>query len=123
VEVGTNQTLAHPVQMVEVVIASSLKYQVLATSLAVGATIHAIDDSLQIKKPQEILGLDPNGAEVSKPKGVKGELLNIIVADVGEIEVDIPTRNWVRVLIVFYLLKFYYVCSISHTPEGTNTLY
>jgi hypothetical protein len=39
------------------------------------------------------LGLLPRGAAVSKFAGVKVELLNVIVADVGQIELDIPTRN------------------------------
>ena len=58
-----------------------------------GATIHAVPAVLQSKKPQAILGLLPRGAAVSKFAGVKVELLNVIVADVGQIELVIPTRN------------------------------
>ena len=63
--VGTN----HPVNEVQDcanVFASFLLVQVLETSAHLGDTIHAVDAALQIRNPPLNLGLEPNGAVVSK---------------------------------------------------------
>ncbi len=104
VTVGTNHTPLQPLQVFAVVTASSLQYQVLPTSLHLGATIQAVDDALQSNQPQARFGLEPNGAPVSKVAEVTLVALNVIVAEEGQIVCAIPT-NWFRVLIV--LLGFY----------------
>ncbi len=92
--VGINHTPLQPLQVFAVVTASSLQYQVLETSLDLVATIHArLPPVLQSKKPQARLGLEPKGALVSKTNEVTLVPLTVIVAEVGQIELDIPTRN------------------------------
>ena len=92
--VGTNQTPEHPENVFAVVTASFLKHQILETSLLLGATIQAVfPPVLQSKKPQARLGLEPNGAEVSKVKEDAFVPLTVTVADVGQIVDAIPTRN------------------------------
>jgi hypothetical protein len=49
--VGTNHPVKGLAQAFAVVTASSLQYQVLPTSLHLGATIQAVDDALQIICP------------------------------------------------------------------------
>jgi hypothetical protein len=56
----------HEVHVFASVFAFSLQYQVLETSAHLGDTIHAVDDALQIRNPPPPLGLEPNGAVVSK---------------------------------------------------------
>jgi hypothetical protein len=63
--VGINHPV-HEVQVFANVFASFLKYQVLETSAHLGATIHAVDAALQIRNPPPPLGLEPNGAVVSR---------------------------------------------------------
>jgi hypothetical protein len=75
--VGTNHPV-HEVQVFARVFASSLKYQVLETSAHLGETIQAVDAALQIKKPPEPSGLEPNGAVVSKTVSIHDVKLVIV---------------------------------------------
>jgi hypothetical protein len=68
------------------VFASFLQYQVLETCAHLGATIHAVDAALQIKKPPARCGLEPNGAVVSRSNVIQAVKLVIVN------EVPIPTN-------------------------------
>jgi hypothetical protein len=78
--VGTNHPV-HKVQDCANVFASFLPLQILETSAHLGDTIHAVDDALQIRNPPPPLGLEPNGAVVSKVSVIHAVKL-VIVSEV-----------------------------------------
>jgi hypothetical protein len=83
--VGTNHP-PYPDTCCAVVLASSLKYQVLETSAPFGDTIHAIDVALQIRYPPAPLGFKPRGAVVSK--GILAQVVKLVILN----EVPIPAN-------------------------------
>jgi hypothetical protein len=80
----------HPVHPVQVFANTGpltmLSFQFPTTSAHLGATIHAVDASLQIRNPPAPLGREPNGAAVSKDVMIHA-VKSVIVS-----EVPIPTN-------------------------------